>query len=115
MGVGGRGDVYASWFGEALQPRRDVNAIPEQVAAFDHHVTDMHSNPELETTILRSVLVCLGDGFLHGNGTLDGINGTGDLRKNTTASGVSDPPAVITDQPVHDLAMSGQAPEGASL
>jgi hypothetical protein len=43
----------------------------------------MNPNPELEATLNRRVLLCLGESLLHGYGTLDRIDDTGELGQNT--------------------------------
>ena len=88
---------------------------PKQVAVPHHHVADMNPDPELEAMVLGDVLVCLRECLLHVNSTLDGIDGAGELGQNAITSGIGDPPAVLGDQPIHDLTMGGQGAERPDL
>jgi hypothetical protein len=75
----------------------------------------MHSDPELETTIFRYILVCTRECILHLGSAPDGIDGARELGQDTVASGVRDPPTVFDNEPIHDLTMGGQGAEGADL
>jgi hypothetical protein len=108
-------DADATWIGKALQPSGNVHTISEQIAASHHHITNVNSDPELKTTIIRSAVGYLGNGFLHGNGTLDGINGTGELSKHTITSGVGNTPAMLGNEPIRDCAVSGQSTKRSDL
>ena len=43
----------ASWLGERLQARGDVDAIAEQIATLHHDVADMDSDSELKPALPR--------------------------------------------------------------
>ena len=88
---------------------------PKQIAASDHHIADMNSDPKLKTTVLRSVLASCARASCTCDGTLDGINGAGELGQDTVASGVGDPSAMFRNEAVHDLAMGGQGAERSDL
>jgi hypothetical protein len=61
----------------------------------NHHVANVNSNPKLKAAFYRRILGGLYEGFLHGNGTLDGINGTRGLGQDTIACRVCDPASVF--------------------
>jgi hypothetical protein len=71
----------------------------------------MYSDPELDALLVGPVLVVLREYLLHCHGALDGIDGAGELSQNTITCRIGDPPAVLSDKSVHDLAMSSQGPE----
>jgi hypothetical protein len=75
----------------------------------------MNPDPELEATLSRRVLVCLGESFLHGYGTLYRIDDTGELGQNTIPRRVGNAPAILSNQRVHDLAVRSQCLESANL
>jgi hypothetical protein len=60
-------------------------------------------------------LLCLGESLLHGYGTLDCIDDTGELGQNTIPRRIGDASAILSNQWVHDLAMGSQGPEGSDL
>jgi hypothetical protein len=49
------------------------------------------------------------------NTTPDRIYGTWELGQDTVASGISDPPAIFCDQPIHNLATDGESMESSDL
>jgi hypothetical protein len=54
--VGSCGNGHASWLSEAFQSGCNVHPFSKDVAALDHYVTDMYSDPELETPLLGHIL-----------------------------------------------------------
>jgi hypothetical protein len=108
-------EADATWIGKALQSRRNIHPISEQISTSNHDIADVNPDPKPETLMLRSAFGHLGDSFLHGNGALDGIDGTWKLSQNTVASGVGDPSTVLRNQPIHHLAMGGQRSKGSDL
>ena len=57
--VGRRRDADAAGFRDALKPRRDVDAVPEDVVALDQDVTEVDPDPEEHTLVFRDILVPL--------------------------------------------------------
>jgi hypothetical protein len=95
--MGGVGDVDAPWFSKALQTGSNVHPISEQIAASDHHIANMNTDPKFETVPLRDVVVSLRKGVLYLYGTLDRIYGTGELSQNTIPGCVGNPSAMFRD------------------
>ena len=85
------GDRDPARLRQTLQTGRDVHAVPQQVAAPNHHVPHVHSDPELKAAILRLSGARLCQLLLDRDGALDGIDGARELGQHAIASGVGDP------------------------
>ena len=46
-------DTYAAGFGDALKPRRDVNAVSKDVMGFDDDVADIEPHTEENAPVFR--------------------------------------------------------------
>jgi hypothetical protein len=114
-GVRCAGNANAARCGKAFQARSDIHAIAEQIASAYHHVTDMHPNPKPKTIVLWSALICLGNGILYGNGTLDRIHSARELGQDAVTGCIGNPPTMLGYEPVHDLEMGTQGTEGSDL
>src|SRR4051794_29644190 len=75
----------------------------------------MDADPELKAAILRQPGASLGQLLLYRNGTLHGVSRAGELRQHAIASGVGDPPAMLLDEPVHNLTGGAQGAQCPSL
>src|SRR5215211_6370065 len=113
--MGRAGDAHPSRFSERLEPRRDVHAIPEEVSPFHHHVAHMHANAKENLTILRHCLVNRPERALDRNSRLDRIHDARELRQNTVPRRVGNPAPMLADEPVHDLPVSREGPQGPDL
>ena len=78
--------------GQALKPGRYVHAVPKKIAASNHHVTHVHSDPKLEAAMLWLSGARLCELLLHRHRALDGITALGN-----SASTLS--PAVLAIRP----------------
>src|SRR4051794_38571614 len=108
-------DADASRLSKALQPRRDIDPVTQQIAVLNHYVSDVDSEPEQDTPLVRYIQVGLCECRLHGNSALDGIHGTRELGQDTIACRVGDPTRMVSNQTIHDLAMSVQSAERPDL
>jgi hypothetical protein len=74
----------------------------------------MDADPELEPSLVGYSGVSFRELLLNGDGALDGIHRAGEFAQDAIASGVSDPPAMLRDMAIHDLASSRQRSVPAS-
>jgi hypothetical protein len=51
--VSGGRDANAAWFGNALKPGRNIDAVTENVVALDQDVTEVDPDPECPSIIFR--------------------------------------------------------------
>src|SRR5262245_26358143 len=69
------GNADTSGLRQRLEPRRDVDAISEQVTALDDDVTDVDADAEHDAALRRNVPLIGGDRLLYGDGTGHSIDG----------------------------------------
>src|SRR5262249_1019595 len=98
-----------------LQPGRDINGITESVFALHHDVADVNADAEPHLLIDRPIPILLGYRVLHGDGTLNGIHGTGEIGDETVASRAEDPASMRGDQVIDDNPIGRERAEGADL
>ena len=63
----------------AFQPRRDVDAVAEDVVALDDDVADIDADAKLDAPVLGDVGVALGHAALHLDGAAHGIDHAGEF------------------------------------
>ena len=111
--VGLCGDIHRSRLREALQPGGDVYPVAQQVAIPHHHVANVNPDPELEV-VLGGCPGLLRERLLHGRHT-----GLHRRRWGIRREHYPQPYWLSVlhaqHQPIHDLAMRGQAPERPDL
>jgi hypothetical protein len=75
----------------------------------------MHSDPEPEGSL--AIIVCCDpvQRILHFDGALDGVDCTRELGQDTVARCVGNPPTMLDNQAVHDLAVGRQRLKGCDL
>ncbi len=76
-----RRDRDAAGFGQGLQPRRDVDAVAVEIAAFDDHIADIDADPEYHGLVGGPGLVRLGHLLLQGDGAEHGIDRAAELHQ----------------------------------
>ena len=109
--MNGARDADATDLGKTLQPRRDVDAVAEQVAVALDHVADGDADAERHLPARRIGHVAGSQAFLDVDGAAHRIDGAGKLREHGIAGGVEDATAGLRDEIVHDLAVGGQTPQ----
>src|SRR5258706_15880715 len=97
-----RRNADTSRLSNALKPRSDVDAVPEDVVALDQNVSKVDPDPEQHTPVLRDAFVPLGHHRLHGHGTLDRIYDRGKLKQHAVPSGLHEATPVLCDESVGD-------------
>jgi len=69
-----RGNANTAGFSDPLKPRSDVNAIPEDIVAFDQYVAEVDADPVQHTAIGGYSFISLRHDCLHGDRAFDGID-----------------------------------------
>jgi hypothetical protein len=70
---------------EGLEPGRDVDAVPVDVAAILDHVAEVDSDPKLDLAIGRNPLIAQAELALHVDGTRHRVAGRFELREDGVA------------------------------
>jgi hypothetical protein len=91
------GDANAAGIGEALQPRRHVDAVAEDVVLLDHDVADMDADTELDTLVRRDGGIALGHAALHVDGAAHGGDDAGELDQHAIARRLDEPAVMLGD------------------
>ena len=91
----------------SLEPRGDVDAIPEQVVAFDDNVTDIYADAKHDAVLGRDVLLMSSHPLLHGDGTRHSIDNGDKFHDCAIAHQLDDTASVLCDQRVYDLRAKG--------
>jgi hypothetical protein len=95
----------ATRIGQGLEPCSHVDAITEDVAVLDHHVTDIDADAEPHLTRLRQLGIGRGNLPLDLYSAADGIDHTGELGEHAVARGIGNAATEGDDQVVGDRAM----------
>ena len=95
--VGGAGQAHAARLGDALEPRRDVDAVAQKVVAFDQHVAEMNADAIDDAPAFGEVGVALGHHALDRERAFGGRNDRGKFDEEGVAHRLEDPPAVRGD------------------
>src|SRR5690242_2137122 len=69
----------AARLGETLQPRRDVNAVPVNLLALDHHIAKVDADAELHPALLRQLRILGPKRGLNRNGASNCLDHTGEF------------------------------------
>src|SRR5437879_1543373 len=93
----------------------DIHGVAEEIVALNDDVTDVDADPKPHLLTGRSISILLVYGFLHRDGTLQGIHGAGEIGDETVARRVEDPTAMRGDQAIDDDPIRGEGPKGADL
>src|SRR5215469_4822156 len=109
------GDVDATRLGDALQARRHVDAVAQQIVALDHNVPDMDADPERYPLVLGLIGVFSSHLLLHFNSTAHSIHYTRELDQDAVAGGLHDPATVGGNSRVDQLAPQRAQPRNRAL
>ena len=90
-------DGYAVGLGQAFQPRRDVDAIAEDVLRFGNYIADIDADTESEPSLVRNFGITEVHPALHFNRAGDRLDDARKLREHPVASRFDDPPAMQSD------------------
>ena len=75
----------------------------------------MDADTELQPAVIGKGFIRQREPILYGGGALHRVHSTCKLRKDAVAGRVGNPPPMLSDQELHDLAMSHQHPKGFNL
>ena len=103
MVEGGAGDEHAARLAKLLEPRRDVDAVAEEVVALDHDVAEIDADAEDDAARGRTFGLTLGDRLLHGDRAGDGIDDRGELDDRAVAHQLDDAALVLGDDRIDRL------------
>ena len=70
--VGGAGDHNAAGIANAFKPRRDIDAVAQNVVALDQDVAEVHADAIEDALVLSSIGIALGHHFLDRDRAFDG-------------------------------------------
>ena len=100
--MSGRRDADAAGFSDALQPRRDIGAVTEDVVAVDNDVADIDPDPvpDLRADCARCQLRHCP---LNCNGASHGIDGACELDQHAVAGRLDDPALVPGDCGINEF------------
>ena len=90
-------DGDASGLGDALEPRRDIDAVAKHVVPVDQDVAEMNADPVHDVVGPRRLRVALGHLFLHRERAFDGGDDRGELDQHPVAHRLEESPAVRRD------------------
>ncbi|HKT17523.1 MAG TPA: hypothetical protein VJR47_05740 [Stellaceae bacterium] len=91
------GNRDSAGLGDALEPRRDVDAVAIDVFVLEDNVADVDTDAEYDLTILWETGIDLPHGPLNCHGTFDGIHDARELDELTIAYELDDTPSMLTD------------------
>jgi hypothetical protein len=98
------GNRDTTGFGDTFDPRRDVDAITEDVLAFDDDVTDVDTDPELDRIGFGATGVALPKLSLDFDGAGDGVHGAREFHQRAIAHELDDPARMGSDRRIDQLA-----------
>ncbi len=78
--VYGASDAYTAWFGDALQPRRYIDAVAIDVVLVDDDITQIESDAHLKLAVVGPVLVSRLEVALDVHCARQGLYDTGKVR-----------------------------------
>ena len=88
---------------QPLEPRRDVDAVAQNVVSVDDDVAKVDANAVANAPILGNLILMLGYGPLHLDRALHGSNDTSKLHEQSIARGLDDAPFVPGNAGVDQL------------
>ena len=91
-------DTYAAGFGDALKPRRDVNAVSKDVMGFDDDVADIEPHTEENAPVFRIADCKFLDAGLELHGSSDRFDRARKLRQEPVAGILHDAAAVLRNR-----------------
>jgi len=90
-------DTDAAGLGDALEPRRDIDAVTVDVSVLDDDVAEVDADPEGDPLFLECPGIAFGHSSLYGNRASDGFDHARELDQNAVAGGLNDAAAVLGD------------------
>ena len=97
------GDANPAGLGEPLQAGRDVNSVAINVLALDNNIAEMHSDPEVNATLLGYFRVAFSHAPLYGERAFDRVNHAGELDEGAITHQLDDTAVVVSDFGIDQL------------
>ena len=97
------GDANTPWLRQCLQPRGDVDAIPEQVAAFYHYVTHVDADAKHDAALGGHLPLTISQLVLDGDSTGHRVDNRAKFHDCAIAHQLDDAAPMLCYQRVHDL------------
>ena len=110
-----RRDADLLGLGQSLQPRRDVDAVAEQIAAARHHVAQIEADPEHHLPVLGEVAIAARGHALDRHRAAHRLHRAGELGHDPVAGEIEDPALVLGDECRDHLLVGRQRLDGAVL
>ena len=101
--------------GDALQPRRDVDAIAIDVIALDDDIAQVDSDPELDLALARLAAIALGHARLDRHRAAHRLDRAGEIHQQPVARALDDAAAVLGDARLEELAEMALQPAKRAL
>ena len=105
MIVGGAGDAYAARLADALEPRRDIDAVAQNILAVDQHVAEIDADAVEDASGLGNARVAFGHLLLHANRAFDRRDDGRKFQQHAVAHRLDEPPAECANDRRRRLAM----------
>ena len=102
----------ASWVGELLQARRDVDAVAVQPLPLDRDVAQVDADAELHPPLGRQVGVASLQHLLDLDGRAHGAQSCRELRQEGVPGEIDEPPCALLHEQLDLLAVGGDGVDG---
>src|SRR6185437_8676603 len=102
--VDAAGDIDGARLGEALQPRRDVDAVAEDVVGLDDHVAEIDPDAIEDPLRVRQGRVAPDHALLDDDGAAHGLDRAVEHREEAVAGVLDDPAVMLDDGRIDQLA-----------
>jgi hypothetical protein len=100
-------DIDAARLGQRLEPRRDIDAVAEHVAALDDDVAEIDPDPQGDAPLGRQRLVCLNNRVAQRRGTARCLDDALEFAERQIAGLLEQVAVVSADQRLDDLGQNG--------
>jgi hypothetical protein len=99
-----------------FEPRRNIDAIPENIAILDDDISDIDANAELDPIVARNRRIALGHCRLHFDRAAQRVDDAGELNQQTVAHHLDDPAMMLGNLGIRHLGADCPEPfQGSAL
>ena len=103
MVADGAGNADAARLGQRFQPRRDIDAVAENVAALGDHVAEVDADAKPNAAVLGEIQIAVGHRALDFGGAAHRIDDAGEFRQHAVADGLDDAAVMLADLRIDQL------------
>ena len=107
-----RRDADLLGLGQSLQPRRDIDAVAEQIVAARHHVAQIEADPELDLPILGEIAIAARGHALDRHRAAHRLHRARELGHDAVAGEIEDPAVVLGHERRDHLLVGRQRLDG---